>query len=93
MPVSTAITCPSTTLAAGASETCTALYLTTVADLTNGFVSDSAVVTATTMVPDQTTTVITSVPSTVTVPYLGVPATTPPAPSSPIVPTSISVTG
>lgn len=84
-----AISCPSTTLPAGASETCTAVYTTSATDLANGYVSDSAVVTATfTKSPGgSTSTVVTSVPSSVTIP---VPSS---ARRSPIVTTPVSVTG
>ncbi|MDP9904650.1 beta strand repeat-containing protein [Arthrobacter bambusae] len=41
-------TCPTTTLAPGASTTCTATYLTTQADLDHGTIKDSAVATGTT---------------------------------------------
>ena len=42
-----AISCPSTTLAAGAYETCTATYTVTAADIANGSVADSATATGT----------------------------------------------
>jgi uncharacterized repeat protein (TIGR01451 family) len=41
-----AIVCPSSTLAAGASETCTATYTTTAADVTAGSISNTGTVTA-----------------------------------------------
>ena len=43
-----AISCPSTTLAAAASETCTAAYTTTPTDVTNGSIANSATASGTT---------------------------------------------
>ena len=42
LPGLSAITCPHTTLAAGASQTCTATYLTTAADVDAGSVTNTA---------------------------------------------------
>jgi uncharacterized repeat protein (TIGR01451 family) len=53
MPGLSAISCPGTSLAAGASMTCSATYLTTEADVTAGSVSNTA--TATGTGPDDTT--------------------------------------
>jgi uncharacterized repeat protein (TIGR01451 family) len=57
------ISCPSTTLAGGASENCTATYTVTQADVDNGSVTNTATTTATS-VSNET---LTSAPSSVTV--------------------------
>ncbi|WP_431876107.1 DUF7507 domain-containing protein [Micromonospora marina] len=59
------ITCPDTTLAPGASTTCTATYTVTQADLDNGSLADTATAHGT---PPGTTTPVDSDPSTLTVP-------------------------
>ncbi len=88
------ITCPSTTLAAGASMTCIAIYTTTAADIANGFVADSAVVMGTpSPLPNgQPASPITSDPSTAAVPATAPPGA-PTAQPSPIAPVVVSVTG
>jgi uncharacterized repeat protein (TIGR01451 family) len=78
LPGLSAITCPSTTLAPGASETCTATYVTTAADVRAGRVTNTA--TAQGDPPGSTTPVI-SQPSTVTVKYVHHPR--PPVPPTP----------
>lgn len=65
-------TCPQSTLAAGASETCTATYTVTQADIDNGSINDSA--TATGMPP--TGPAVGSVPSPATVAVTQSPALT-----------------
>ena len=65
LPGLSAIDCPHTTLAAGASETCTATYVTTAGDVDAGSVMNTA--TAQGDPPGSTTPVI-SDPSTATVP-------------------------
>ena len=57
------ISCPSTTLAGGASENCTGTYTVTQADVDNGSVTNAATITATS-IADET---LTSAPSSVTV--------------------------
>ena len=57
------ITCPSTTLAGGASENCTGTYTVTQADVDNGSVTNTATITATS-ISNET---LTSAPSSVTV--------------------------
>jgi uncharacterized repeat protein (TIGR01451 family) len=57
------VSCPSSSLAGGASETCTGSYVTTQADVANGFVTNTATVSATT-VGNET---VTSAPSSATV--------------------------
>ena len=59
-----AITCPSSTLATGLSEVCTATYMTTQADVDNGRIQDSATASGT---PSQGGSPITSAPSAATV--------------------------
>jgi uncharacterized repeat protein (TIGR01451 family) len=57
------ISCPSTTLAGGASENCTGTYTVTQADVDNGSVTNTATITATSI----TNETLTSAPSSVTV--------------------------
>ncbi|WP_345801291.1 hypothetical protein AAIB33_17820 [Microbacterium sp. AZCO] len=59
-----AITCPETSLAPGAAETCTATYTATLADLVNRSISDSATASGTT----NAGTTVNSQPSTLSVP-------------------------
>ena len=63
-----AIDCPSGTLASGASETCTATYVATAADIANGTIDDSATATGT----PPSGTPITSTPSTAVVNVAGI---------------------
>ena len=66
------ITCPLTTLAAGASTTCTATYVVTQADLNSGSLKDTAIAHGTT----PTGTTVDSPPSTVTIPAVQTPKIT-----------------
>ncbi|WP_327064629.1 DUF7507 domain-containing protein [Kitasatospora sp. NBC_01302] len=66
-PGTPTVSCPQTTLAAGASENCTAGYATTDADVAAGKVVDTAQVTGTTPSGQN----LTSASNTVTVPYAG----------------------
>jgi|GEM_PF-4206371 len=77
------VSCPVTSLAAGASVTCTGTYTVTSTDITNGKVTDSATATATTT----TGTSVTSNSSTLTIP-VAVPTS---APSS-VTPTTKTTT-
>jgi uncharacterized repeat protein (TIGR01451 family) len=70
LPGLSPITCPVTTLAPGASETCTASYVTTQADVDAGKVMNTA--TAHGLPPGSDTPVV-SPPSTATVPAVGSP--------------------
>ncbi|MBF4619451.1 DUF11 domain-containing protein, partial [Clavibacter sp. VKM Ac-2873] len=65
--------CPTTTLAAGASTTCTATYAVTQADVDAGGVTNTAIATGT---PQGSTTPIPSDPDTVVLPGLNTPAIT-----------------
>ncbi len=65
LPGLSAITCPDSSLAPGASEDCTATYVTTQADVNAGSVTNTA--TANGLPPESTTPVV-SPPSTATVP-------------------------
>ena len=71
LPGLSAITCPQPTLAPGASETCTASYVTTQADVDAGAVTNTATAHGT---PPGSTTPVDSAPSTVTVPAIEEPA-------------------
>ena len=73
LPGLSAIDCPDATLAAGASQTCTASYTTTAGDVDAGSVTNAA--TAQGDRPGSTTPVM-SGPSTATVPVIGAPAIT-----------------
>ncbi len=86
LPGLSAITCPHTTLAAGASETCTATYTTTTADLDAGSVTN----TATAQGHPPTGPHITSPPSTATITASHAPAITVVKSASP---TSFSTAG
>ena len=88
-----AIACPSSTLAAGASETCMATYTVTAADLANGFVNDTATATGIppTLPDGSAPTPIVSQPSSAALPVA--PTVAPAAPVSAITPTTVSVTG
>jgi uncharacterized repeat protein (TIGR01451 family) len=66
-------TCPSLTLAVGASETCTGTYTVTQADFDNGSVNDSALASG---IPPGGTTPVTSPPSKASVPAAQDPALT-----------------
>lgn len=66
-----AVTCPVTTLAPGASTTCTATYRATQADLDNGSINDTATAQGT---PPGTTTPVPSAPSSASVPVDELPA-------------------
>jgi uncharacterized repeat protein (TIGR01451 family) len=85
------ITCPATSLAVGASMTCTATYTTTSADVSRGNVMNTATATGTdpSGVPAGPST------STATIPAVTTPAApaAPAAPVSPITPTQVRVTG
>jgi hypothetical protein len=98
--------CPAATLAPGATETCTATYTVTQADIDNGSVSDSATVSG----DPPSGPPVTSPPSTVTIPVVvptptgtatvtptppgpTPPSTAPPAPVPPIIRTPVPVTG
>jgi uncharacterized repeat protein (TIGR01451 family) len=70
LPGLSAISCPSTTLAAKATETCTATYSTTQADLDAGSVTNTATAQGN---PPGSTTPVVSDPSTATVPAAQVP--------------------
>ncbi|MGD0375753.1 MAG: hypothetical protein ABSB01_14360, partial [Streptosporangiaceae bacterium] len=78
LPGLSAITCPSPTLAPGASETCTASYVTTAADVRAGKVTNVATAQGD---PPGSTTPVVSAPSTVTVRYVHRPH--PPVPPTP----------
>ena len=84
-----AISCPVTTLAPGASVTCTATYTTTTQDLANGKITNTA--TASGKDPAGT---VTSTASSVTIPDVPGPnPPPPPAPESPVTPAPVPVTG
>ena len=89
MPGLSAVICPATTLAPAASETCTATYTTTQADVGRGSIHNTG--TATGTLPGGTTV---SKSSTVILPAVGtpVPPSPPAAPVSPVSPTPIPVT-
>ncbi|WP_370532080.1 beta strand repeat-containing protein, partial [Clavibacter sp. VKM Ac-2872] len=80
-------TCPATTLAAGASTTCTATYTVTQADVDAGGVTNTAVANGT---PQGSTTPIPSNPDTVVLPGLSTPSITLQKTASP---TTISAAG
>jgi uncharacterized repeat protein (TIGR01451 family) len=90
MPGLSTVVCPATTLAPAASETCTATYTTTQADVGRGSIHNTG--TATGTLPGGTTV---SKSSTVILPDAAVPAPPAPpvAPVSPVSPTPIPVTG
>jgi uncharacterized repeat protein (TIGR01451 family) len=85
--------CPQSSLAPGASETCTGTYLVTAADVKNGKIHDTAVATGTT--PGGTK--VSTPPATATVAVQPPPPTSKPgapqAPTSPIIHTTTPVTG
>jgi uncharacterized repeat protein (TIGR01451 family) len=90
MPGLSAISCPATALAPAASETCTATYTTTQADVDKGSIHNTG--TASGTLPGGTTV---SKSSTVILPddAAPVPPAPPVAPVSPVSPTPIPVTG
>lgn len=69
---SSQISCPATTLAPGASTTCTSIYVTTQADVDNGMIINTATATA----QNPQGTVVPSSPSSVTVPAILTPSIT-----------------
>ena len=73
MPGLSAVNCPNSSLAPGASETCTATYTTTQADLDRGSVTNIGTASGTVASSGQTVTGS----STVTVPAIQGPAITP----------------
>jgi uncharacterized repeat protein (TIGR01451 family) len=84
------ISCPASTLALGASMTCTATYTTTSADVSHGTVMNTATATAT----DPNGATAGPSTSTVTIPAVTTPApSAPAAPVTPITPTQVQVTG
>jgi uncharacterized repeat protein (TIGR01451 family) len=91
MPGLAPISCPASTLAPGASLTCTATYTTTEQDVVNGKVTNAATASAT----DPRGTLTTSTPSVVTVPMVNSPAPSspPPAKPTPITSPPLPVTG
>jgi uncharacterized repeat protein (TIGR01451 family) len=90
MPGLSTIVCPSTTLAPAASETCTATYTTTQADVTRGSVVNAAVASGT----DPAGAVTSSGTSKVIIPDDAPPSVLPPtAGESPITPETLPVTG
>jgi uncharacterized repeat protein (TIGR01451 family) len=72
-PDLSAVVCPTGTLAPGASDTCTATYTTTQADVDNGSVNNTATVSGT---PPGSQPPVTSGPSGVTVPAVEAPSIT-----------------
>ena len=94
MPGLSAIACPASTLAPGASETCTATYTTTSSDVSNGKLTNTATVAGTTphgaLVKSAASTVIIPGPPA---PSPVPPSPVPPAPPTPVTPEPIAVTG
>ena len=82
LPGLSAITCPDSSLAAGAQETCTATYTTTAADVDAGSVSNTATTQGT---PPGSTTPVISAPSTATVPAVQAPGISVVKSASPLV--------
>ncbi len=93
MPGLSPITCPTSTLAPGASTTCTATYAVTEADVASGKIVNIATATST----DPAGASVQSAASSVTVPEVpsspGPEPAPAPAPPSPITPVTLPVTG